>query len=502
MYIPTQPMELVDIPVADIKVLNRLRKTDPHKIGELAESIRDINLLHPIAVAEKDDHYVLLSGEHRLSAFKLLERPTIPCVVRENNALINQLVEISENLCSNRLNAIEESKCIVLREKILIKLGRKAVVGSNQYSEGKITNTELANQIGLSRRVYQYKKEVANLNQKVQDILGQTKFANNMMDMVKLSKQPVAVQKEVAKILRSTPSTTFRQAFVTAKLRLIPDAWSAENRKLREEISSPKSIMKFQRKKDRLNDICMTVSHNEELRRTKKTALFGTNVVSTYTMLPEHSRWFIKYFSNEGDFLCDNSFGRGTNIISGAYEGRKVIGFDLNKNNVECVREALDQYIPNSEHELHHSCGVEMEEYKEASNMIDLFINDIPYILSAEKYNDDPRDLCNMKGLDEFYGRVEVMMKNMKRLIKTSNYEDGVFKPIIMKVGSQRRGKKGLMDMATDIEMIGRKLNLTLHDKIFNELRPNMQSYIINTTFKKRFTMKIQETSLVFVKYV
>ena len=494
-------MELVDIPVEEIKVINRLRKTDAHKIQELADSIRDIDLLHPIAVAEKDDHYVLLSGEHRLSAFKLLERPTIPCVVRENNALINQLVEISENLCSNRLNAIEESKCIVLREKILIKLGRKAVVGSNQYSEGKITNTELANQIGLSRRVYQYKKEVANLNQKVQDILGQTKFANNMMDMVKLSKQPVAVQKEVAKILDSNPSTTFRQAFVTAKLRLIPDAWSAENRKLREEILSPKSIMKFQRKKDRLNDICMTVSHNEELRRTKKTALFGTNEVSNYTMLPEHSRWFIKYFSNEGDFLCDNSFGRGTNIISGAYEGRKVIGFDLNKNNVECVREALDKYIPEVHHELFHSCGVEMVELGEAQNVIDLFINDIPYILSAETYNDDPRDLCNTKDLDEFYGRVEVMMKNMKRLIKPSNYEKGIFKPIIMKVGSQRRGTKGLIDMATDIEMLGRKHSLVLHDKIMNELRPAMQSYIINTTFQKRFTMKIQETNLVFVKY-
>ena len=59
MYIPTQPMELVDIPVADIKVLNRLRKTDASKIQELATSISDINLLHPIAVAEKDDHYVL-----------------------------------------------------------------------------------------------------------------------------------------------------------------------------------------------------------------------------------------------------------------------------------------------------------------------------------------------------------------------------------------------------------------------------------------------------------
>ena len=165
------------------------------------------------------------------------------------------------------------------------------------------------------------------------------------------------------------------------------------------------------------------------------------------------------------------------------------------------MREALDKYIPNSEHELHHSCGVEMEEYKEASNMIDLFINDIPYILSAEKYNDDPRDLCNIKDLDSFYERVEVMMKNMKRLIKTSNYEEGVIKPIIMKVGSQRRGNKGLMTMDTDIEMIGRKIGLTLHDKIINELRPSMQSYIINTSFQKRFTMKIMETNLIFVKY-
>ena len=85
-------MELVDIPVADIKVLNRLRKTDAHKIQELAESIKDIGLLHPIAVAEKDNEYVLLSGEHRLSSYKLLDKPTIPCVVRENNPLINQLV--------------------------------------------------------------------------------------------------------------------------------------------------------------------------------------------------------------------------------------------------------------------------------------------------------------------------------------------------------------------------------------------------------------------------
>ena len=503
MYIPTQPMELVDIPVADIKVLNRLRKTDPHKIGELAESIRDINLLHPIAVAEKDDHYVLLSGEHRLSAFKLLERPTIPCVVRENNPLINQLVEVSENLCSNRLNAIEESNAIVMREQILIKLGRKAVVGSNQYTEGKITNAELSNQLGISRRVYQYKKQVANINPKVQAMLGETKFANSMMDMVKLSKQTVAVQKAVAQILVASPTTTFKQAFITAKLRLIPDAWSEENRKLREEIQLPKSIMKFDRKKDKLNDICRTVSHNEELRRPKKKALFGTNVVSNYTMLPEHSRWFIKYFSNEGDLICDNTCGRGTNLLAAAYENRRIIGFDLNKNNLDCIREALTDHIGLSEvdYKLHHSCGVEMVEYAEHDEMVDMFINDIPYIMNAEKYNDDPRDLGNISNLDDFYARVEVMMLNMKRLIKKSDYDKGIFKPIIMKVGSQRRGTKGLIDMATDIEMIARKHSLILHDKIMNELRPSMQSYIMNTSFQKRFTLKLHESNLCFVKY-
>ena len=496
-------MELVDIPVGDIQVINRLRKTDASKIQELATSISDIDLLHPIAVAEKDNNYVLLSGEHRLSAFKLLERPTIPCVVRENNPLINQLVEVSENLCSNRLNAIEESNAIVMREKILIQLGRKAIVGSNQYTEDKVTNKELANQLGISRRVYQYKKQVANLHPKVQEMLGETKFANNMMDMVRLSKQSKEVQMEVAKILYNNRTTTFRQAFVVAKLRLIPDAWSVENKKLREEIQAPKSVMKFERKKDKLNDICLTVSHNEALRRTKKTALFGTNEVSNYTMLPEHSRWFIKYFSNEGDLICDNTCGRGTNLLAAAYENRRIIGFDLNKNNLDCIREALTDHIGLSEvdYKLHHSCGVEMVEYAEHVEMVDMFINDIPYIMNAEKYNDDPRDLGNISNLDDFYARVEVMMLNMKRLIKKSDYDKGIFKPIIMKVGSQRRGTKGLIDMATDIEMIARKHSLILHDKIMNELRPSMQSYIMNTSFQKRFTLKLHESNLVFVRY-
>ena len=142
-----------------------------------------------------------------------------------------------------------------------------------------------------------------------------------------------------------------------------------------------------------------------------------------------------------------------------------------------------------------------MVEYKEARCMVDLFINDIPYIFCTEKYNDDPRDLGNMRDLDKFYGKVEIMMKNMKRLIKKSNFEKEIFHPIVMKVGSQRRGSKGLTDMATDIEMIARKVGLILHDKIYTELKPHMQFFTMNRSFQKRYSMKIQECNLVFLDY-
>ena len=64
-----------------------------------------------------------------------------------------------------------------------------------------ITNKQLATQLGISRRIYSYKKQVANLLPDVQELLGESKFAEQMMYMVKLSKQPEDIQREVARIL-------------------------------------------------------------------------------------------------------------------------------------------------------------------------------------------------------------------------------------------------------------------------------------------------------------
>ena len=222
-------MKPQEIPVSNIKILNRLRKVNEDKVNELSESIKQIGLLHPLVVARKENYFLLLSGNHRFKSYQKLGYETIPAIVKEDDKTINQLIEVSENLISNRLNAIEESQHIVLREELLIKLGKKAVIGTNQHnSDQKLTNAELAKQLGVTRRVYSYKKQVANIIPEVQKLIGNTKFAEKMMDMVHLSKQTKEIQIEVGKILHEGLATTYNRAFVLANLRLKKNIWSED----------------------------------------------------------------------------------------------------------------------------------------------------------------------------------------------------------------------------------------------------------------------------------
>ena len=103
----------------------------------------------------------------------------------------------------------------------------------------------------------------------------------------------------------------------------------------------------------------------------------------------------------------------------------------------------------------------------------DLVLTDPPfyYHKAAENYSDDSRDLCQSKTIDEFLEKIETRLLNLHRLIKPSNFDEKVFHPVL-KVGLGRKGELGMRDMATDIEIIARKIGLVLHDKIITELKP------------------------------
>ena len=93
------------IPIASIRIENRLRTLDSAKVAELAASIAELGLLQPIGI-RKDG--TLVYGYHRLEACRQLGWTEIPAVIVDGDDLRAELAEISENLIRNELTLLSE----------------------------------------------------------------------------------------------------------------------------------------------------------------------------------------------------------------------------------------------------------------------------------------------------------------------------------------------------------------------------------------------------------
>jgi len=353
----------------------------------------------------------------------------------------------------------------------------------------------------MSKRTYQYTKSIANLHPEVQDLLNETEFSNSKMDMVTLAKETDEVQLEVARLLVTGKFSGFKRALQIARCKIFPFDWDEEKARLREQIGTPFSVMKWNGDSSPLSRLCKIVSQDDECRIQKTN--WGTTESPNYSQHPDHSAYFINYYSKEGDTVADVMSGRGTNLLVGAALGRKVVGYDLSPHNLQAVRAACLEHtdIAPEDLVLHHSDGVTLKEYDGQEDIWDLVTFDPPYVFNAETYGDDPRDLCHIKDLHAFNAKLEECLVNLKRLIKTSSFTKKEFHPIVIKVGSGRRGEMGLIDMATEVENIARRIGLVLHDKVINVLDSQWGMFNVSRCIDHRYTVKIHETNLVFVKY-
>lgn len=83
---------------------------DEQKINELASSIRDKGILHPLVVTRRSDgSYELVSGERRLRAARVAGLTEIPVILREE-AAPSEILELAiiENVQREDLDPIEE----------------------------------------------------------------------------------------------------------------------------------------------------------------------------------------------------------------------------------------------------------------------------------------------------------------------------------------------------------------------------------------------------------
>ena len=107
---------------------------DREKLQELANSIREAELLQPIVVREDAGEYELVAGERRFKAFQILKEPKIPSIVRvfkdDTDVLEKSLIE---NLQRDDLTSIE----------------RENAVGSLWESKRYETKRELAKKLGI-----------------------------------------------------------------------------------------------------------------------------------------------------------------------------------------------------------------------------------------------------------------------------------------------------------------------------------------------------------------
>ena len=243
------------------------------------------------------------------------------------------------------------------------------------------------------------------------------------------------------------------------------------------------------------------VSHDDETRIVHRD--WGTTEFQIYQQHPDHSAYFIDYYSKEGDTIADVMSGRGTNLLVGAAMGRRVVGYDMNPKNLNKVRSVALEHtnIKSEDLVLHHSDGCDLVEYADQENIWDLVSFDPPYFGTTEKYIDDERCLSNMKDQDQFYGRIETCLTNLKRLIKPSNWEKKEFHPVVIKCGSYRNGKNGLHEMATEVEIIAKRLGFVLHDKLINALTSHWAMFTTSRCIDYRYSIKNHETNLVYVKY-
>jgi len=117
---------------------------------ELAKSIKTNGVIQPIVVTKHGDRYMIVAGERRWRASKLVGIDTIPAIVRDFSERQIKEITIIENLQREDLNPIEMARAI-----------------SELMAEYNMTQEAVAERIGKSRPVIANALRLLNLPDEV-----------------------------------------------------------------------------------------------------------------------------------------------------------------------------------------------------------------------------------------------------------------------------------------------------------------------------------------------
>lgn len=228
-----QPDHEIEIEIAAIDVVDRLRLVDRAYVEMLAASISETYLHQPIAVASTPgagNRYVLVDGENRLEAFKLLGRDTIPARIRDLTEVERRKHEIHANLIRNELTALDRTVFVGELAGIFTAENADARNGGDRKSKkwreknqfANLANwssfsKEAARRTGLSTRSIDRTRELfAKLSPEAVTLIRGSKVADNQAQLQALAEMEPEQQKTIAGLIASNAASNIAKARVIA----------------------------------------------------------------------------------------------------------------------------------------------------------------------------------------------------------------------------------------------------------------------------------------------
>ena len=162
---------LYTIPVSEIMYsdFNPFRRRDDttkgiQELEALAANIAAFGLIHPPVVNQVGDKFVLISGERRLKAIKILGWQTVDCVVKNiSDSDINKGMILSANTLVRTIPPFEMMGYIYTLLSVFERMAENGEITGNKYDL-------IANELHVTKRqLLKYTHVMANLSQLTED---------------------------------------------------------------------------------------------------------------------------------------------------------------------------------------------------------------------------------------------------------------------------------------------------------------------------------------------
>ena len=203
---------LVELALIDDR--ERLRPVDTDWAQILAASIGERGLDTPVQLGEPDigGRYRLVAGAHRVAAFRLLGRTSIPAVIVHGDELMLRLAEIDENLMRRELTELDRAIFLLERKRVYEALHPETTHGGKRASKkSKSTNVSTwserftaasaaklaCNERGIQRTIRRAEK----LPPDVRALLQSTRSADIGRELDQLARLTPEVQRRVAALI-------------------------------------------------------------------------------------------------------------------------------------------------------------------------------------------------------------------------------------------------------------------------------------------------------------